>query len=113
MKTSEHKIAPTITHTTARKRGGGYYFMLAYIIEEALRLDAADLSNFEPQKRTKILHDARTKNQSNIDPKMKRRWGWLLASIFHGFSSTLGGKLEASWHYLYYSRAILSPGRTG
>ena len=36
------------------------------------------------------------RNRSQIDQKMKPRWGWLLASIFHGFSSILkqvGAKL--------------------
>ena len=37
------------------------------------------------------------KNQSKIYPKMKRRWGWLLASIFHGCLMVFEGKLEASW----------------
>ena len=37
------------------------------------------------------------KNQLKLEQNLKPRWGWLLVSIFHGFSWILGGKLEPSW----------------
>ena len=42
-------------------------------------------------------------DRSNIEQKMKPRWGWLLTSIFHGFSSIWGPSWavwKAPWSHL-------------